>query len=406
MASKRVRTKHPGIFKRGSSYELIYRDCEGKQRHETASTLREAINLRAKRLAEVSEGALSFSPKISLASYVIDWVETYEGRGSRGFRETTRKDYRRDLNRYVIPFFSNQKLGEISPRDISRFVAHLCNAQVQGRYLADSTVRRILSPLRAAFATAVREGLVRHNPTANVSLPARDHQRAIDNGTDYLEPETRKALSTDQLMTFLRICPDRWCLFFKFMAATGMRVSESIATRWLDLQLDGSTPHVHVRRAYVRGQFGPPKSKYGNRKIPIDHHLVAELRARRATTEWCAAEDLVFPAENGQPLHQENLRRRVLKPTAEEAGVAWAAFHTFRHTCATRLFAAGRNPTQVQRWLGHHSPSFTLSVYVHLLDDNLGEPLGLPDPSAPERSALASSLETETQHLIAKAWPE
>jgi hypothetical protein len=30
---------------------------------------------------------------------------------------------------------------------------------------------------------------------------------------------------------------------------------------------------------------------------------------------------------------------------------------------------------QVQRWLGHHSPSFTLDTYVHLLDGDLGEPL-------------------------------
>jgi len=31
----------------------------------------------------------------------------------------------------------------------------------------------------------------------------------------------------------------------------------------------------------------------------------------------------------------------------------------------------------VQRWLGHHSPSFTLDTYVHLLADDLGEPLDL-----------------------------
>lgn len=30
---------------------------------------------------------------------------------------------------------------------------------------------------------------------------------------------------------------------------------------------------------------------------------------------------------------------------------------------------------QVQRWLGHHSPSFTLDTYVHLLDNDFGEPL-------------------------------
>jgi integrase len=29
----------------------------------------------------------------------------------------------------------------------------------------------------------------------------------------------------------------------------------------------------------------------------------------------------------------------------------------------------------VQRWLGHHSASFTLDTYVHLLDNDLGEPL-------------------------------
>ena len=30
---------------------------------------------------------------------------------------------------------------------------------------------------------------------------------------------------------------------------------------------------------------------------------------------------------------------------------------------------------QVQRWLGHHSPSFTLDTYVHLLDGDIGTPL-------------------------------
>ena len=39
------------------------------------------------------------------------------------------------------------------------------------------------------------------------------------------------------------------------------------------------------------------------------------------------------------------------------------------------VFAQGRNVVQVQRWLGHHSPSFTLDTYVHLLDGDLGEPL-------------------------------
>ena len=41
------------------------------------------------------------------------------------------------------------------------------------------------------------------------------------------------------------------------------------------------------------------------------------------------------------------------------------------------LFQRGANAVRVQRWLGHHSPAFTLETYVHLLDGQLGEPLDL-----------------------------
>jgi hypothetical protein len=82
-------------------------------------------------------------------------------------------------------------------------------------------------------------------------------------------------------------------------------------------------------------------------------------------------------ASNGAPVNSGNLRRRVLKPAAEEACVEWVGFHAFRHTCASLLFAEGRNAKQVQVRLGHHSAAFTLATYVHLLDGDLGEPLDL-----------------------------
>ena len=43
--------------------------------------------------------------------------------------------------------------------------------------------------------------------------------------------------------------------------------------------------------------------------------------------------------------------------------------HVLRHTAASLMFASGRNARQVQAILGHHSAAFTLSVYVHLLDN-------------------------------------
>jgi integrase len=91
------------------------------------------------------------------------------------------------------------------------------------------------------------------------------------------------------------------------------------------------------------------------------------------------AEDLLFPSEAGTPLHHSNMLGRILRPIAEEVGAPWAGFHTFRHTCASMLFARGANAVQVQRWLGHHSAAFMLGKYIHLLGDDLGEPLSLED---------------------------
>jgi integrase len=50
----------------------------------------------------------------------------------------------------------------------------------------------------------------------------------------------------------------------------------------------------------------------------------------------------------------------------------WVSFHTFRHTCASLLFANGKDIKQIQTWLGHANAGFTLHTYVHLLEEGVG----------------------------------
>jgi integrase len=256
----------------------------------------------------------------------------------------------------------------------------LVDAGAQGRRLSDSTIRNIVNP-RSCFATAVREGKVRHNPCTGAVLPHREEVKDDDR-------EEMRALNREQLAPFLAVVHPRHRLMFRLLAASRLRISELIALQWRHLRLDGAEPAVRVRRAIVRGRVQPPKSKYGRRDVPLDASLVGELREWRKATEWPGDDDQVFASLAGTPLHVENLCRRVLRPAAEEADAAWIGFHTFRHTCASMLFDRGRNAKQVQRWLGHHSPAYTLATYVHLLEDELGDPLELP---------------TESEHLLAGA---
>jgi integrase len=260
--------------------------------------------------------------------------------------------------------------------------------------LSDSTVRNALSPVRACFSTAVHEGVVRHNPTSGAAMPNRP---SIEDD----EGEVR-VLTREQLAGFLdmvkRLKPGH-LLFFRFLAATGLRWSEIAALQWRHIRLDDPSPHVRVRRALVKGKYGPPKSKYGKRNVPLPLSIVVELERWRRETEWPDADDLVFHSANGTPLHHSNMRRRVLVPVAEEADVAWMGFKTLRHTCASLLFDSGRNAKQVQRWLGHHSPAFTLATYIHLLSDDVAAPLDLDAEIRPG----ASGSDTATRDSILEA---
>jgi integrase len=380
MAAKLERTRTPGIFKRGSRYVFSYR-VAGRQHWESYRTLDEARRAKAARQTDIGRGEFEARSRITLHEYAREWIDRYQGRGRRGFRESTREDYRRVLDQYVLEYFpARMKLTDVTPGAVAGYVAWLCERtrpaptkdDAQRRLpLADKSIRNYMGPLSACMASAVREGLIRHNPTRDVDLPHRPT-------ADDVEHEDVRALTTGELATLLAVIPERHRLFFRLLAATGLRISEAIALQWRHVHLDGSSPHIKVRRGVVRGVLGPPKSAYSRREVPIDHQLVRDLRKRRADTEWPGDEDLVFPDTAGGYLHVGNLRRRVLVPARQEANVPWAGFHTFRHTCASLLFRQGRNAVQVQHWLGHHSAAFTLATYVHLLDGDLGEPLALP----------------------------
>jgi len=349
-----VRTGTPGIYKRGARYVVVFRDTAGRQRKRSARTLAEARDLKAALTADVKRGEYRALSRVTFGDYAAEWIETYTGRTSRGIRPETLADYRADLKRDAIPFFGRMQLAAIEPRDVKRYAAELA-----ARGLAPGSVRNLLAPVRALLATAFEEGLIRTNPAAGLRIAQRVEAEA----------EETKALTQDELSALLAELPREWRLFFELLVHTGVRIGEAVALTWADV--DCGKRRVHVRRRLYRGRFDRPKSRYGRRSVPVSQGLAQGLWRLRGTAP---DEAPVFPSRSGAYLDPSNLMARVLKPAARRAGVPWVGFHTLRHTCATMLFRHGLNAKQVQVWLGHHSPAFTLSVYVHLLGDDLPNP--------------------------------
>jgi len=356
MSAPLVPTKTPGIFKRGSRYVIRFRAPDGRVRQRAVRTLAEARDLKSALSTDVRRGEYRELSKITFADYADQWIDTYTGRTSRGIRPATVADYKRILEREATPFFGRMRLAEIEPQHVKRYMKTVANRGVKA-----NTVRLSVAPVKALFATAFEEGLIRTNPAAGVRLAF-----ALTGEAD--GDEQVKALTEDELRNLLEKTAPEWRLFMTLVAHTGVRIGEAVAVQWGDV--DFGAGRLNVRRRWYRGTFAPPKSRYGRRSIPLTAGMARALWERRKQSTDTRDVALIWATSSGMPYNRSNLHARVIKPAAKAAGVPWAGWHSLRHTCATMLFRNGANAKQVQVWLGHHSPGFTLATYVHLLPDD------------------------------------
>jgi len=268
------KTKTPGVFKRVDGagqtigYVSVFRSA-GRQRKRHARTYDEAKRIKRESETDRDRGELQERTTIGFLRYVDEWVERYRGQGRRGFRESTREEYRRLIRAYAHRHFPRKlNLADVTTYALARFMDWLADEEEQGKRLSDRTIANAVIPLRAALATAKREGLIRHNPAQGLAMPHREQ----------LSDEEVKVFSSDQLATLLAMTPERQKPLFELLAATGLRISEGIALQRLHLQLDQGEPEVCVRRAIVRDRIVPPKSKYGRRDVRLPAPLAAKLR--------------------------------------------------------------------------------------------------------------------------------
>jgi integrase len=371
-----------GAHRKGSRYVVVYRDPSGRQRKRFGQTLAEARDLKAALTTDVKRGEYRALSRVTFADYAVEWIVTYAGRTRQGIREETRDEYRRALgldpdgkatgDGDAVSLFGRMQLATAEPRDMKRYAGQLAT-----RGIAANTVRLALAPVKALFTTAVEEGLIRSNPTAGLRFVVQAQEE---------EPEPRaKALTREELTKLIAEVPE-WRLRVEFLARTGLRISGALALTWADV--DFGRRRVKVERRLRAGKMGKPKSSHSRREVPLSVSFARALWAARGSA---SDSEPVFLGRGGTPVDRTHLYR-VVQAAGERAGVPSAGLHTLRHTAATLAFRDGWNAKQVQRLLGHHSAAFTLDTYVHLLPDDLPEPVFL---DAPKRGEGASEDQVE-----------
>src|SRR5262249_45064849 len=163
--------------------------------------------------------------------------------------------------------------------------------------------------------------------------------------------------------------------FFVLLARTGVRVGELLALKWDDL----SATSIRVDETLSRNRIGSPKGGR-SRQVDIGNHpvltaahadlgQVPAILHRHETAEKAAAlkrgirSEFVFTTSGGKSLPESDVRR-ILKAALLCTGVArHHSPHSFRHTFATLLVAAGESIVFVQQQLGHSDIKLTVNTY-------------------------------------------
>lgn len=146
----------------------------------------------------------------------------------------------------LAPAFGSRSLGELSVDEIREFVAELAE-EIEAGELAAKTVNNALGTLVVCLNSAVNDGLLAVNPALRVQrLPPAHIER------DYLR--------LDEIPRYIDACSDTYRPLAELLIGSRLWISEALALRVGDLELDDTGGTIVVYRSRKIDTIGSTKS--------------------------------------------------------------------------------------------------------------------------------------------------
>ncbi|MCD5390590.1 site-specific tyrosine recombinase XerD [candidate division NPL-UPA2 bacterium] len=275
----------------------------------------------------------------------------------RGLAKNSIIAYGRDLRKYIgfLKEREIESLGRSTHKEIMTYLMELKNPGLPGkRGLSSASVARNLVAIKMFHRFLVAEGDLKDDPTANMDSPLvakkLPHVLTI--------PEVEKLLRRAKGQT-LKEVRDRAIL--ELLYGTGLRISELISLKMVDLNLDFS---------YLRcfGKGGRERIvPFGREARDWIKKYLEKVRPQLAKRK---SDSALFLTRLGKGFSRQGLWK-VIKKYANKSGLGKEITpHTFRHCFATHLLQGGADLRSVQEMLGHADIS-TTQVYTHVNRERL-----------------------------------
>lgn len=286
------------------------------------------------------------APPDPLVREFLDYLR-YE----RGLSPNTVSAYGRDLARFAgFLAARDRRPSSADADDVDAYFA------AEGGDGAASSVARRTACLRSFYGYLVREGAREDDPSSRLRTPK-------------LPQGLPRVLSVEEVERILsRIVPmgplgQRDLAALELLYGCGLRVSELLGLREGDVDLEGG-----LVRCVGKGDK--------ERVVPMGGAATTALArylrdGRRELLRGRRRPELILNAR-GAPLTRQGFDYILRKALKRSDMLGRASAHTFRHSFATHLLAAGADLRSVQEMLGHANVA-TTQLYTHVTVEHLRE---------------------------------
>ena len=373
-------------------YSYSYTDDIGERHVVYAKDLAELRKKERKIIRDREDGIDAHAPEKITLNQLYD---KYLGQ-KYDLKPTTKANYKYMYDHFVRPKFGKKKIANIRYTDVKKFYYGL----IQDKTLKANTLDNVHTQLHPAFQMAVRDGLLRVNPTDGVMAEIKK--------SHIWDRPQRHALTIPQQKAFTEYMKDNreyhgWVPIIMILLGTGMRIGECLGLRWDDLDFEKriiSVNHNITERPYEDGSCAKhiqtPKTRAGERTIPmIDEVFEAFLQEyemqkcmgyRSETIDGYT--NFVFLTTGGSVISASSVNRAIHaiaesynKEESKKAklekreAVLLPSFsaHNLRHTFCTRLCENESNLKVIQSVMGHADITTTMDIYAEATNEKKQE---------------------------------
>jgi integrase len=345
-----VAGRYPGVTRRGKGYQIAFQ-YEGVRYREmlanlpdTAKGIKEASDILASIRREITIGTFEYQKRfprskhskshgtnLSTVEVELDnWMRLNE----RQLAKSTREDYRRRIDKHLIPVFGHHHIKDLTRTHIYEWLQNVS--------LSSKSIRNTLCPLMSTFTEAMREGRLDNSPLSNIRLPK-------------LETREPKPFNEQEIERILNQLDGQVKNFYRFAFETGLRTSEQLALLWPDVDWENKT--IYISKAKVRNELKEPKTNAGKRSVKLSNAAILALKAQGVPS---ADQHTIFlnPKTNSPWSCDKPLRIQHWYPALQRAGVDKREPYQTRHTFASlKLSREKVAPIWLATQMGHSNCS-------------------------------------------------